>query len=42
MAHDIIDNRNAKLVDHFNGILGTAEAAKMAVVPRIICSEALV
>lgn len=31
MAHDIIDNRNAKLVDRFNSIMGTAEAAKMAV-----------
>jgi hypothetical protein len=30
-AHDIIDNRSDKLVDHLNGILGTAEAAKMAV-----------
>ncbi len=27
----IIDNRNAKLVDHLNGILETAQAAKMAV-----------
>jgi len=31
MPHDIIDNRNEKLVDHLNCILGTAEAAKMAV-----------
>lgn len=30
MLHDIIDNRNAKLVDHLNGVLGTAQAATVA------------
>ena len=25
MAHDIIDNRNEKLVDHINRILGSTE-----------------
>ncbi len=31
MPHDIIDNQNAKLVNHLNGILGTVGSAKMAV-----------
>lgn len=31
MAHDIIDNRNEKLVDHINRILGSTEAARFAV-----------
>jgi hypothetical protein len=26
-AHDIINNRKEKLVDHMKGVLGTAEAA---------------
>ncbi len=30
MPHDIIDNRNAKLVEYLSGIMGTAKAAKMA------------
>lgn len=30
-AHDIIDNRNEKLVDHINTILATTEAARFAV-----------
>ncbi|HQM80515.1 MAG TPA: phospholipase D-like domain-containing protein [Syntrophorhabdaceae bacterium] len=30
-AHDIIDNRNEKLVDHINLILGSTEAARFAV-----------
>jgi len=28
MAHDIIDNRNEKLVDHIKRILGSTEAAR--------------
>ncbi len=31
MAHDIIDNRNEKLVDHINRILSSTEAARFAV-----------
>ncbi len=31
MAHDIIDNRNEKLVEHITQILGTTETAKFAV-----------
>jgi hypothetical protein len=31
MAHDIIDNRNEKLVDHINRILGSTEAGRFAV-----------
>ena len=30
-AHDIIDNRNEKLVDHINRILDSSEAARFAV-----------
>src|SRR5436309_14953617 len=30
-AHDIIDNRNEKLVDHINRILASTEAARFAV-----------
>ena len=30
-AHDIIDNRNEKLVDHINRILESTEAARFAV-----------
>src|SRR6266566_8472826 len=30
-AHDIIDNRNEKLVDHINRILTSTEAARFAV-----------
>ena len=30
-ANDIIDNRDQKLVDHVNCILGSTEAAKFAV-----------
>lgn len=30
-AHDIIDNRNERLVDHINKILGSTEAARFAV-----------
>ena len=30
-AHDIIDNRNERLVDHINLILGSTEAARFAV-----------
>jgi hypothetical protein len=30
-AHDIIDNRQEKLVDHINRILGSTEAARFAV-----------
>jgi len=30
-AHDIIDNRRQKLVDHIQKILGTTEAARFAV-----------
>jgi len=30
-THDIIDNRNEKLVDHINRILGSTEAARFAV-----------
>ncbi len=30
-SHDIIDNRNEKLVDHLNNILGTSERARFAV-----------
>ena len=30
-AHDIIDNRDQKLVDHINQILGSTDAAKFAV-----------
>lgn len=30
-SHDIIDNRNEKLVDHINRILGSTEAARFAV-----------
>ena len=29
--HDIIDNRNERLVDHVNRVLGTTEAARFAV-----------
>ncbi len=29
--HDIIDNRNEKLVDHLNQMLGTGERARFAV-----------
>jgi hypothetical protein len=29
--HDIIDNRNEKLVDHINRILASTEAARFAV-----------
>jgi len=31
MAHDIIDNRSEKLVDHINRILGSTEAGRFAV-----------
>jgi hypothetical protein len=31
MSHDIIDNRNEKLVDHINRILSSTEAARFAV-----------
>ena len=30
-THDIIDNRNEKLVDHINRILASTEAARFAV-----------
>ena len=30
-THDIIDNRNEKLCDHINRILGSTEAARFAV-----------
>jgi hypothetical protein len=30
-AHDIIDNRNERLVDHINQILSSAEAVRFAV-----------
>jgi superfamily II DNA or RNA helicase len=31
MPHDIIDNRDQKLVDHINGILGSTDSARFAV-----------
>ena len=31
MPHDIIDNRDQKLVDHINRILGTTDSARFAV-----------
>jgi hypothetical protein len=31
MSHDIIDNRNEKMVDHINRILASTEAARLAV-----------
>jgi len=31
MPHDIIDNRDQKLVDHINSILGSTESARFAV-----------
>jgi hypothetical protein len=30
-THDIIDNRNERLVDHINGILASTQAARFAV-----------
>ena len=30
-AHDIIDNRNEKLIDHINRILSSSQAARFAV-----------
>lgn len=30
-SHDIIDNRNERLVDHINRILASTEAARLAV-----------
>ena len=31
MPHDIIDNRDQKLVDHINSILGSTDSARFAV-----------
>ena len=30
-AHDIIDNRNEKLIDHLNEMLGSCDRARFAV-----------
>jgi hypothetical protein len=38
-AHDIIDNRREKLVEHISRILGTTERGRFAVGYFFLCAE---